>query len=155
MRRIDGNDNAAKRDIVTFRRDMAGRPALEVTERTRLCVNCNRYILEEIDLLERDPTCMRINVLSQTRSATCLICNQEHDVHRLSLQAQVNIFITSDIYIPSNVRCCQNHLDGKGFLLRPLHTGLRFINRPYVIKRSRTANVYSRTSEKCNDIFTV
>lgn len=84
--------------------------------------------------MERDPTCMRINVLSQTRSASCLICNQEHDVQRLSLQARVNIFITSDIYIPSNVRSCQNHLDGKGFLLRPLHTGLRFINRPYVIR---------------------
>lgn len=80
----------AKRDIAIFRRDMAGRPTLEVTDLTRLCVNCNRYILEEIDLLERDPTCMRINVLTQTRSASCLICNQEHDVQRLSLQARVN-----------------------------------------------------------------
>lgn len=134
MRRIDGNDYAVKRDIAIFRRDMAGRLALEVTDLTRLCVNCNCYILDEIDLLERDPTCMRINVLSQTRSASCLICNTEHGVQRLSLQARVNIFITSDIYIPSNVRSCQNHLDGKGFLLRPLHTGLRFINRPYVIR---------------------
>lgn len=134
MRRIGGDDNAAKRDIAIFRRDMAGRLAVEVTDRTRLCVNCNRYILEEIDILERDPICMRINVLSQTRNASCLICNQDHDVQRLSLQARVNIFITSDIYIPSNVRSCQNHLDGKKFLLRPLHTGLRFINRPYVIR---------------------
>lgn len=134
MRRIDGSDNVAKKDIAIFRRDMAGRPALEVTDLTRLCVNCNRSIRDEIELLEQDPTCMRINVLTQTRSASCLICNQEHDVQRLSLQARVNIFITSDIYIPSNTRSCPNHLDGKGFLLRVLHAGLTFINRPYIIK---------------------
>lgn len=32
MRRIDGDDNAAKRDIAIFRRDMAGRPALETDQ---------------------------------------------------------------------------------------------------------------------------
>ena len=74
-----------------------------------------------------------INVLLQTRSASCFICNQDQFVHRLSLKARVNIFITSNIYNPSNIRYCQEHLNDKGFLLRPLHADLRFINIPYII----------------------
>ncbi|XP_018372832.1 PREDICTED: uncharacterized protein LOC108767426 [Trachymyrmex cornetzi] len=134
MRRIDGENNDAKRDIAILRRDNAGLPALEVNDQTRLCMNCNISILEEIDLILQDERHMRLNVLTQTRSASCLICDQEDNVERLCMKARVNIFITSNIYIPNNVRSCRIHLDGRGFLLQPLHAGLRSINRPYVIK---------------------
>ncbi|KYN06089.1 hypothetical protein ALC62_02972 [Cyphomyrmex costatus] len=76
MRRIDGENNDAKRDIAILRRDNTGLPALEVNGQTRLCMNCNISIFES----------------------------------------------------------CRIHLDGRGFLLQPLHAGLRSINRPYVIK---------------------
>ncbi|OXU16519.1 hypothetical protein TSAR_008926 [Trichomalopsis sarcophagae] len=33
-----------------------------------------------------------------------------------------------------NVKSCEHHLDDRGFLLPPLLLGLRFINRPYVIR---------------------
>lgn len=38
-----------------------------------------------------------------------------------------------NIYIPENVRSCQNHLDDRGFILSPLLPSLRFINKPYII----------------------
>ncbi|KYN12423.1 hypothetical protein ALC57_15406 [Trachymyrmex cornetzi] len=126
MRRIDGENNDAKRDIAILRRDNAGLPALEVNDQTRLCMNCNISILEEIDLILQDERHMRLNVLTQTRSASCLICDQEDNVERLCMKARVNIFITSNIYIPNNVRSCRIHLDGRGFLLQPLHAGLSF-----------------------------
>ena len=134
MRRIDGVQNEVKRNIAILRRDMLGHPALDLINETKIFFNCDRYINEEIELTERDPACMRMNVLSQTRSASCLICNQDENVHRLSLKARVNIFVTSNIVIPSNVRSCQEHLNDKGFLIRQLHAGLRFINRPYNIR---------------------
>ena len=72
MHRIDGIENEIKRNIAILRRDTLGHPPLDVTNLTKICFNCDRYITEEINLLDRDPTCMRINVLSQTRSASSL-----------------------------------------------------------------------------------
>lgn len=85
-------------------------------------------------MLERDPACLRLNVLTQTASRSCVICNDNVEIHRLSLECRVNIFVLRDIYIPENVRSCQHHLDDQGFFPEPLLLGLRSVNRPYVIK---------------------
>lgn len=50
MRRIDVDDHLVM-FIAIFRRDNAGHPAIEVTDQTRLCMNCNTSILDEIRLL--------------------------------------------------------------------------------------------------------
>lgn len=80
------------------------------------------------------PTCLRLNVLTQTASQTCVICNAQNNVQRLSIQCRVQAFIETNIYIPDNVRNCEHHLDENDLFLNILLPALRFINRPYVIK---------------------
>ncbi|XP_011263507.2 uncharacterized protein LOC105255738 [Camponotus floridanus] len=134
LARIDGDDNLNKCEIAISRRDANNRPALDITARTRLCVNCNRSILNEIEAIERDPTCLRLNVLTQTSSHTCMICNQYANIQRLSVECRVNIFVIRNIYIPETTKCCNIHLDHNGLLLQYLLGGLKFVNRPYVIR---------------------
>lgn len=138
MSRIDGDENAARREIAIVRRNSFNKPVLEITDRTRLCINCNRSVLDEIRIIEHDPTCLRLNVLTQTANRICVICNVE-DVPKVSADCRVNVFILCNIYIPENVRSCQHHLDDRGFFLEPLLCGLRFINRPYVLKGPQLA----------------
>lgn len=64
MARIDRDEHAAVRELAIRRRDSLNLPALIVTVQTRLCINCNRSILDEIFLIERDPSCIRLNVLT-------------------------------------------------------------------------------------------
>ncbi|XP_043480300.1 uncharacterized protein LOC122509998 [Leptopilina heterotoma] len=85
-------------------------------------------------MLEEDPQCMRLNVISQTSSHTCVVCNAPNNVHRLSLNSRVNIFVKRNIYIPVNNVCCNEHLDESGFLQADIVDQLRFINRPYIIR---------------------
>lgn len=144
MSRIDGDENAARREIAIVIRDSFNRSVLEITDRTRLCINCNRLVLDEIRIIEHDPTCLRLNVLTQTANRTCIICNVEEDVHKVSADCRVNVFILCNIYIPENVRSCQHHLDDRSFFLEPLLCGLRFINRPYILKGSQLAILLQR-----------
>ncbi|XP_029173786.1 uncharacterized protein LOC114942563 [Nylanderia fulva] len=134
MTRIDEDENADKREIAILRRDGFHRPPLDVTHLTRICTNCNQLIRNEVAAMEQDPTCLRLNVLTQTTNSTCLICNVANDIHRLSVECKANVFILQNIYIPENVRSCRHHLDERGFIFQPLLLGLRFVNRPYVIR---------------------
>ncbi|OXU16518.1 hypothetical protein TSAR_008925 [Trichomalopsis sarcophagae] len=56
MSRIDGEENAAKLGIAVQRRDAFNRPPLEVKNLTRLCINCNQSVREEIQAIEEDPS---------------------------------------------------------------------------------------------------
>ncbi|KYM96864.1 hypothetical protein ALC62_12474 [Cyphomyrmex costatus] len=119
MTRIDGDDNAAKREIAINRRDGFQRPALEVTDLTKICTNCNQSIRNEIVAIEEDPACLRLNVLTQTRNSTCLICDRT-DKNVLSIECKANVFISHNIFIPQNTKSCQHHLNVEGMLLGPL-----------------------------------
>jgi len=59
LARIDGGNNAVKRNIAIQRCDNLNRPPLDMTDHTRLCINCNRSINDEIHALELDPFCLR------------------------------------------------------------------------------------------------
>ena len=131
MVRIFGEENNVKCDIAITRRDEAGRPALGITPDTRICNNCNISITQEIHILQNDPNSMRLNVLSQTSSKTCLICNCQNDTHRLTSECRAYIFIKKNIYIPMRYVSCYNHLDERGFLKDENLDQLRYINRPY------------------------
>ncbi|XP_043476347.1 uncharacterized protein LOC122507609 [Leptopilina heterotoma] len=135
MARIDGDVNDEKRLIAIARREELNRPALVVTDRTRLCINCNQSVTNEIRELEQNPSCLRLNVLTQTANGSCLICNGVVNIHRLSLKCRINVFLSQNIYIPANVKSCDHHLNNLGLLLQPLLQGLRFVNRPYRINR--------------------
>lgn len=134
MARINGDDNETKRQIAISRRDGLGKVYRYIDNESRLCFNCNQFIVNEIKQIETDPTCLRLNVVTQTRNNSCLFCNSVVNVRRLSLESRVNVFVLKNIYIPEDVRCCDRHLDNRGFILPLLLSDLLFINRPFVIK---------------------
>ncbi|KAJ8688486.1 hypothetical protein QAD02_024281 [Eretmocerus hayati] len=123
-------EDIERREIAISRRDAAGRVPMQITEETRFCFNCNRSVTDEIRLLQNDPSAVRLNVLSQTSSQTCLICDGDNHLVRLSLKARVNIFLKRNIYASENTRSCRNHLDDAGQLMPEFLDGLRFVNRP-------------------------
>ena len=76
LARINGDNIILVRQIATEKKDAAGRPAIEVGENARLCLNCNRSIRAEIRAVEGDPTCRRLNVLTQTGGDSCFFVMQ-------------------------------------------------------------------------------
>lgn len=116
-----------KRQIAITRRNVNNHPPLEINE-TRLYLNCSRSILNEIAAIEADPAVLRLDVLSQRRNSSCLICNAVGDMRRLSIACRVNIFLVQNIYVPENVRACVHHFDKEGLLPRLLLAGLTSIN---------------------------
>lgn len=140
MVHISGDANGHKREIAIGRRNDLNHPAQEIDVNTRICFNCNRNINQEIEDLEGDPECIRLNVLRQTRNQSCLFCNGAENVIRLSVESRVQIFILRNIYVPSSVRTCPHHLDVNGFVPRLLTEGLQFFNRPYRLRGAELHN---------------
>jgi len=60
-----------------------------------------------------------------------VICNTDADVYRITLQCRVNVSVLRDIFIPEDVRSCQQHLDDQDFFLQAL---LPDNCGPYIIK---------------------
>jgi len=63
-----------------------------------------------------------------------LICNAREEIHRLSLECRIDIFVRRNIYVPENNRCCKHNFNEKGLFLDLLLDGLRFVNRPHIIE---------------------
>lgn len=133
MVRINEDINANKCEIAIRRREAKGLLPLIITDVTRICMHCNQSITSEIEELERDPACLRLNVLKQTSSHTCVICNAGN-VQRLSIACRINVFIIKNIYVPEYTRSCPRHLDEHGLFFPLFLQGLQFVERPYVIK---------------------
>ena len=55
MARIDDDNNIDKRIVAIERRQRFMLPVLEVIALTRLCINCNQSIRNELVALENDP----------------------------------------------------------------------------------------------------
>jgi len=134
MVKLIHEDNAIKREIAIDRRREAGKPTMEIVDEILICNNCNISICQELRILENDPSCVRLNILSQTSSNTCLICNAHYGVRRLSLKCRIDIFVKMNIYVPENCLCCNHHLNENGLMLDCLLVGLRYVNRPYILK---------------------
>ncbi|KYN09817.1 hypothetical protein ALC57_18070 [Trachymyrmex cornetzi] len=120
LTRIDGEGNAHKREISIRRREENNMPPMDISPNSKICLNCNQSILNEINHIEQDPTCLRVNVLSQTRSSSCLICNGVGNLHRLSSDCKAYVFVKKNIYIPEGVKSCVHHLDKRGYILNHL-----------------------------------
>jgi len=56
------NENIHKAEIAIFRR--LSNNLLQIDNKFLLCINCNKSINAKIDEMERDPTCLRLNVLT-------------------------------------------------------------------------------------------
>lgn len=131
---MNGDENMTKREMAIERRIEHGIPALLLNENSRLCLNCNRLILIDMRRMEEDPTSLRLNVLTQRLSHTCLICNAVNNIHLLSAVCRTDVFIKRNIYVPENTRSCEHHLDENGLLSEINLSNLRSINRPYIIR---------------------
>ncbi|KAJ8954927.1 hypothetical protein NQ314_006996 [Rhamnusium bicolor] len=92
---------------------------------TRICLNCNVSILNEITAIENDPTYLRLNVLTQTSSHSCAICDAVENLQRLTIQCRVIVFVTKNIYISESVRVCQQQLDENGATIVSVSTGIK------------------------------
>ena len=117
-----------------MRRDEHNHLPLVLDENSRICLNCNRVIMNDIALVEADPACLRLHVITQTASCSCIICYNQYDIQRLSLECRVQVFVKRNIYILDNVRSCEHHLDNNGCFFNMFLLSLQFINRPYVIR---------------------
>lgn len=153
MARTDRDDDVIKREIAILHRDAAHREFLEITDRTRLCNNCNISIVNELRVLNENPSALRLKVLSQTSSHTCLICNGNNNLTRLTIKSRVNVYIKKNIYMSENSKCCQRHLDDEGLLLEELLDGLRFVDRPYVIKGIQLKQFLEELLHNANSMF--
>lgn len=131
---IFGEENAVKQQVAIIRRANNGGVPAVIDENSRICAPCNISIVQELELLENDPDCLRINVLTQASSHSCCICGAVQNIHRLSQGCRAQIFIKRNIYATENTRACRQHLDRKGLLTDHAIGELRFVNRPYKIK---------------------
>lgn len=136
MVRLANVEDELVRDIAITRRLDNQRPEAPIDLETRICNNCNMSIRRELQIIQNDPNCSRFNVISQRASERCLVCLRRNEIHKLSLQARVHVFVKRNIYIPERYNCCNEHLDENGLLPLNIIEGFRFINRPYILKGS-------------------
>uniref|UniRef100_A0ABD2W2Z6 SWIM-type domain-containing protein n=1 Tax=Trichogramma kaykai TaxID=54128 RepID=A0ABD2W2Z6_9HYME len=156
---LRGDDNEEVREIAINRRDAFGGDPQIINGNTRICANCYQSIREEVRLLQVNPGCMKLNVLWQTRNNTCFICNARANVHRLSIECKVDVYIQCDIFFPETVRSCVEHLDHRGFILRPLMAGLRSFHRAidvpgqYMQRFMQAIRTSSYNNKRIDDIY--
>ncbi|XP_071581746.1 uncharacterized protein [Temnothorax nylanderi] len=134
MNRINGENNAHKCEIATFMRQEANNPPQECNDGTRICNQCNIAIANEIRILEQDPNCIRLNVVRGASGHSYFLCNARNNLHRLSLQARVNIFVKVNIFVPEFTKTCIHHLDENDQVLNAFIDGLQSFNRPYILR---------------------
>lgn len=105
-------------------------------------------------MLQQDPDCLRLNVLTQTSSQTCLLreCNNGNNLQRLNIACRVNIYLKRGIYVSENAKSCPEHLDAEGNLLQVVLEGLRFVNRPYIIKGTQLKYFLQQLRNVANNI---
>lgn len=130
MAHLNGNDDVERLEIAIQRR---GNVVVPVDGSTRICLNCNRSILNEIDEIETNPACSRLNVVRQRHNRACVVCGHIQNVAPMSVHCRAKIFKDNDIFIPAGVRICQNHLNEDDQLPPQLARTLPFVNRLYVI----------------------
>ncbi|KAL7290360.1 hypothetical protein TKK_0016053 [Trichogramma kaykai] len=159
MPHLRGDDNEEVREIAINRRDAFGGDPQIINGNTRICANCYQSIREEVRLLQVNPGCMKLNVLWQTRNNTCFICNARANVHRLSIECKVDVYIQCDIFFPETVRSCVEHLDHRGFILSPLMAGLRSFHRAidvpgqYMQRFMQAIRTSSYNNKRIDDIY--
>lgn len=131
MRRlILDDDNQRRREIAARFRHNLQRLQADANELSRVCLNCSVLINREIEL-ENDPSCTLLNILRLAHNNVCFMCHNANNLQLLSLKSRTNIYLSSDIYVPDNARCCPVHLNENGYLHRGLLPGLQFLKKLY------------------------
>lgn len=136
MAKISGPEKTDVQNIAIMRREAASLDRIDITETSRVCFSCNQSIRTELTELQRDPSCLRLNVVIQAQNHACIVCKSLNDLHTLSSRSRADIFIKADIYVPEGSRACSFHTDDEGFIPGVYLTNIGFVNKPYIIKGS-------------------
>lgn len=131
LRRIVGNEEKIQ-ILIRFREDLEFDPAPFLLH-NRICINCDRLADDEIEELHNNPDCTYFNVIKQTDSSSCIICNNRiaDNISRIPKKARIQIFIDLEVLVPPATRCCLRHLDINNNLKIEYYNVIRFIRRPY------------------------
>ncbi|XP_071578400.1 uncharacterized protein [Temnothorax nylanderi] len=128
--RIPVDDPENRREIINrFRRNL-GKPPADINENSRICLACRGSVNDEMRF-ENDESYTRLNVLRQVHNHVCFICHGNGHTERLSLSYRANAYVNANVYITENARCCPQHLDNEGCILRALLPGLPYLDKLY------------------------
>lgn len=133
MRLIHNFNNNQKTEIALRYRQELNHPALDINNLSRVCINCDNLITQDLQALQ-NPESLRLKIIKQRSTDTCMVCNiMQNGLQHLSVQARVQVYIDTNIYIPSRSQTCPQHLDDSGFLLKIFYNTFQFLNRPIVL----------------------
>lgn len=149
-------DESQKAEKAMQKRQERGFGPLEISDDLRLCFTCNIAIGKEMEM-ELKSSSIKLNVLIQSSSSSCFLCNHTDGLARLELCARVDVFVKKDIYIPYFVKTCPSHLDDKGNIENSYLNSLRYINRSYILKGEELSvflqGLRSNTLNNCSKNF--
>lgn len=69
----------------------------------------------------------------------------------MSLESRLQIFIDLNVFVPSSVRCCLNHLNDQGYLHNQHYNVIRFVRRPYKLKGNEISKYLQAMREIINN----
>jgi len=142
-----------KINISKRRRAQLENPEQEVNNHSRLCLNCNTSILQEIEAYQADDDPTVLRVLFRNGARSCFVCFAEDNINQVTLKVRVNVFVKANIFIPPHFRLCNDHLDSNGYLLQHLHSGLQAIEIPYNLKGTELTNFLGCLREEYNRLW--
>lgn len=120
-------------NIAVERRNENQLPAQEILENTRICYGCRTSIERQIALRE-NPYALRFDVAISPPDNSCIFCAHNVNIIDLPIECKVEVYMICKIIIPEvAVRSCRDHLDGRGFILRPLLPAIPCRNRLYLM----------------------
>lgn len=122
------------RTCATARRLNSSLPEEEENVDSRICLTCRNSIQEELEAITQDPSHLRLNVAIQGHAHACFICSLTEGTYTLSVESRVDVYIQQEIYVPPEVKSCQNHFNERGFIHRFLLPGIRYFNKPYIMR---------------------
>lgn len=132
----------ANQTIITARRQNNDLPPDDIAEQSRICFNCNNSVNQEINLLQNDPACLRLNVAIQRHNHACLVCAAPAGgLQAISNICRAQVFIEKNIYLPESLYACEEHFDEEGILTEDVMQNLRSINRPIVLRGEELATL--------------
>lgn len=143
MRLIHNFNNDQKTEIASMYRQELNFPALDINAASRVCINCDNLINQDIEALQK-PEHLRLHVIKQRSTDSCMICNHvQNGMQHLSIKARVQIYIDTNIYVPHRSRTCPQHLDDSGYLLQIFYAAFKSLHRPIVLSGLEISNFLS------------
>lgn len=106
MRTIIGPHLDRKKGLAILRRQTLNKTPLTIKPNSRLCHNCNQYVLQQV----AQKNTKVLNVVTNPGQDKCFICQGTEDLLELPFKAVLKIFVESSKFVSGRIRACQYHL---------------------------------------------